>query len=293
MAPALAGAGIVFEGVPEVVALKREVLAAASKFVGPEIIIASTTSTILVDDISGAAREGCKDLERIIGEVRKSLLVEQAKASDTTRQLCERIGLKRDIDASSGSPKIAGKRWANVESLFQTLMRREAREGVVDGKKEEIALSNFLHALTLNFDDAEESTGDAVTLSTLHGSKGLEFDVVFLIGCEEGLIPHARTIDARATDDTSIVRLGSDQIEEERRLFYVGVTRARDTLVLSRCKARAMRGKPVSRIPSRFLMDLPAEWIVEREVKDQPPLDVKEMAANGDAFMAMLNAIGK
>ncbi len=246
-----------------------------------------------LDDISGAAREGCKDLERIIGEVRKKLLVEQVKASDATRELCERIGLKRDIDASSGSPKIAGKRWANVESLFQTLMRREAREGVVDGKKEEIALSNFLHALTLNFDDAEETTGDAVTLSTLHGSKGLEFDVVFLIGCEEGLIPHARTIDARATDDTSIVRLGSDQIEEERRLFYVGVTRARDTLVLSRCKARAMRGKPVSRIPSRFLMDLPAEWIVEREVKDQPPLDVKEMAANGDAFMAMLNAIGK
>ncbi|MEO6573923.1 MAG: ATP-dependent helicase, partial [Polyangiaceae bacterium] len=246
-----------------------------------------------MDDISGAARDGCKDLERIIGEVRKTLLVDQGKASEATRALCERIGLKSDIDASSASPKIAGKRWANVESLFQTLARREAREGVVDGRKEEHALGAFLHALTLNFDDAEENTGDAVTLSTLHGSKGLEFDVVFLIGCEEGLLPHSRTIDSRATDDLSIVRLGSDQIEEERRLFYVGVTRARDTLVLSRCKFRAMRGKPVSRVPSRFLMDLPEEWIVEREVKDQPPLEQTEMAANANAFMAMLDSIGK
>ena len=58
----------------------------------------------------------------------------------------------------------------------------------------------FLHALTLQVSEEEEDPGNVVTLSTLHGSKGLEFDVVFLVGCEEGLIPHMRTLEAKATD---------------------------------------------------------------------------------------------
>ncbi|WP_306465511.1 3'-5' exonuclease, partial [Salmonella enterica] len=80
---------------------------------------------------------------------------------------------------------------------------------------------SFLHSLTLQMDDEEEDPGNVVTLSTLHGSKGLEFDYVFLIGVEEGLIPHQRTLDVKASDAMA------QDVEEERRLFYVGVTRAR------------------------------------------------------------------
>src|SRR5581483_10464171 len=140
------------------------------------------------------------------------------------RSVVERVGLKAEIDGGSPSVDAAGKRWANVEGILATLARREARDGkTTDG------LAAFLHTLTMDV-DGEEEAGDVVTLSTLHGSKGLEFDVVFLIGCEEGYLPHARTLDVRATDDPTA---GGADVEEERRLFYVGVTRARERLVLS------------------------------------------------------------
>ncbi len=148
-------------------------------------------------------------------------------------------------------------------------------------------LMNFLHALTLQMDDAEEDPGNVVTLSTLHGSKGLEFDIVFLIGVEEGLIPHQRTLDAKVTDAMS------QDIEEERRLFYVGVTRARQKLYMSRCKHRMMRGKPLPRTPCRFLDDIPSELLEPFEVKDMALLTTTEQAENAGNLLAMLDALGK
>ena len=140
--------------------------------------------------------------------------------------------------------------------------------------------------MTIDFSEEEEAAGDLVTLSTLHGSKGLEFDVVFLIGCEEGLLPHTRTLETRVTDAAPA------DVEEERRLFYVGVTRAREVLYMLRSKGRMSRGKPVPRTPSRFLLDVPAELVEEREVKDAPSMSVEETAEAGNALLAMLNALG-
>jgi ATP-dependent DNA helicase Rep len=200
--------------------------------------------------------------------------------SEVARAIVERVGIKGEIDAGSANVDAAGKRWANVEGVLATLARREARDGkTTDG------LSAFLHTLTMDIDSDGEDAGDVVTLSTLHGSKGLEFDVVFLIGCEEGYLPHARTLDARATDDPSA---GAADIEEERRLFYVGVTRAREHLALSRAKSRVLRGKAIPRTPSRFLLDVPAELLEETEVRDEPPTTTREAAANVEAILAML-----
>ena len=105
----------------------------------------------------------------------------------------------------------------------------------------------------------EETTTDRVTLTTMHGAKGLEFKVVFVIGLEEGLMPHARTLDARVTDVSVATHEpgGATSLEEERRLFYVAVTRARDRLYLSRTRVRGLRGKVVPRVPSRFLEEIP------------------------------------
>src|SRR4029077_17258601 len=121
--------------------------------------------------------------------------------------------------------------------VLATLARREARDGGAGPE----GLAAFLQMLTMDIATESDDDEDVVTLSTLHGAKGLEFDTVFLIGCEEGYLPHARTIDVRATDVESDD--GAASIEEERRLFYVGVTRARKRLIILRCKARAMRGK--------------------------------------------------
>jgi DNA helicase-2/ATP-dependent DNA helicase PcrA len=240
-----------------------------------------------LDGISDSARSGCQTLERIVADMRKQLLVERKHASVVARELAETVGLKKDIDATSPSPNAAARRWGNVEGMFGVLQRREQRV-IAKGADEtaERELMAFLHSLTLQMSEEEEDPGNVVTLSTLHGSKGLEFDVVFLIGCEEGLIPHSRTLNERATDATIA------DVEEERRLFYVGVTRARQRLELTRCKHRVVRGKPVPRTPCRFLADIPADLVEEHEVKDLT-MSTGEMAQNASNLLAMLDALGK
>jgi superfamily I DNA/RNA helicase len=232
-----------------------------------------------LDDIPGPARDGCRALAGVMDDARRALFGTKVAPSDVARSIVERVGLLAEIDTSSPNLDAAAKRRANVEGILATLARREQRDGAgTDG------LAAFLHTLTMDI-ESEEDAGDVVTLSTLHGSKGLEFDFVFLIGCEEGYLPHARTLDARATDTADA---GAADIEEERRLFYVGVTRARENLALSRARSRVLRGKAVARTPSRFLLDVPAELLVEQDVKDEAPTTTGEAAANVEAILAML-----
>lgn len=237
-----------------------------------------------IDDISGPAREGCKRLESTMATLRKRILVESARPSVAARELCETIGLRAELDASSGSPNVSSKRWANVEGIIASFHKREMRSG---GNLTSRELATFLQALLLSQDDAETEgdPGNVVTLSTLHGSKGLEFDHVYLLGCEEGLLPHSRTTDSRATDLPTPP--GVDFIEEERRLFYVGVTRAKEQLTLCRCAHRVMRGKPAPRTASRFLADIPEEMLLPVEVKEQAATMV-DMAQGAEDLLAAL-----
>jgi superfamily I DNA/RNA helicase len=241
-----------------------------------------------LDDVPALARDGCRALAELVSDAKRELVAAKRAPSEVARGIVERVGLKGDIDGSSPTVDAAARRWGNVEGVLATLARREAREAASgsaggDGLS---GLASFLHTLTMDIEAAAEDAGDRVTLSTLHGSKGLEFDVVFLIGCEEGYLPHARTLDARATDDPD--RAGAADIEEERRLFYVGVTRARDTLLLSRARSRVLRGKAIARTPSRFLLDVPAELLQEEDVTAEAPTTTREAAANVEAILAML-----
>ena len=247
-----------------------------------------------IDAVSGPARDGCKALEKVIAETRRQLLAERAKPSEAARALCERIGLRKELEATSPSMAAAARRWGNVDGMLNVFARREQRE-LAKGNDGTEGFGGFLHALTLDFGDAEVENKETVTLSTLHGAKGLEFDLVFLVGCEEGLLPHARTLDARATDVVPSTGSGdhvSSDIEEERRLFYVGVTRAKKRLTISRAKARVMRGKPVARTPSRFLLEVPAELVEEREVTPEQVMSTAQIAENANALLAALEALG-
>ena len=94
-----------------------------------------------------------------------------------------------------------------------------------------------------------KTSGDAITLMTIHAAKGLEFDNVFIIGMEEGLFPHARSM------------LDGAQMEEERRLAYVGMTRARQKLYLSYATRRLYFGTTSANLVSRFIIDIPEELI--------------------------------
>jgi DNA helicase-2/ATP-dependent DNA helicase PcrA len=117
---------------------------------------------------------------------------------------------------------------------------------------EEPNLSSFLQEISLYSDqDAMRGEGSLVTLMTLHNAKGLEFRAVFMIGMEEGIFPHSRSLEEQG-------------LEEERRLCYVGMTRAQERLTLTHASARSLWGSRSYNLPSRFLDELPAEG-VERQ----------------------------
>ena len=133
------------------------------------------------------------------------------------------------------------ERWANLLELRAVTTR-------YDDLTPDDALDRLLEETALVADqDSYEGDADAVTLITLHAAKGLEFPVVFIAGLEEGLFPHSRALD------------DEKELEEERRLAYVGITRAKRRLYLSHAWRRATWGMGQASVPSRFLMEIPAE----------------------------------
>lgn len=132
--------------------------------------------------------------------------------------------------------------------------RIENLKELVVGLSEFDSLTNFLEHVSLVMDNEDNKTTDKVTMMTLHGAKGLEFDTVFLPGWEEGLFPHQRALD----------ETGTQGLEEERRLAYVGITRARKRANVIFAANRRIYGQWQSSLPSRFVDELPAEHI-ERE----------------------------
>jgi len=136
------------------------------------------------------------------------------------------------------------ERWANLLELRSVTTR-------YDDLSPEDALDRLLEETALVADqDSYEGDADAVTLITLHAAKGLEFPVVFIAGLEEGLFPHSRALDDER------------QLEEERRLAYVGITRAKRRLFLSHAWRRATWGMGQAAVPSRFLLEIPPELMV-------------------------------
>jgi len=161
-------------------------------------------------------------------------------------QLVERV-LERSgtIEAYEAERTIEARgRLENLSELVGSAQEYRARAG-------EPTLAGFLEEVQLQSDQDTLAEGDAqVTLMTIHNAKGLEYRVVFLIGMEEGIFPHARSIE-------------DNEIEEERRLAYVGMTRAMERLTLTHATARSLYGRREHNLPSRFLDELPQS--VERE----------------------------
>ena len=161
----------------------------------------------------------------------------------------ERTGYKRFVQ---GQDERAEERWENIMEL-----RSSAKDFLTLGRGRD-ALSAFLESVALVSDtDNLEDAADAVTLITLHQAKGLEFRAVFIVGMEEGLLPHIRSLEDEA------------EMEEERRLAYVGVTRAKERLYLLRAFRRGFRGMSGPSLPSRFLADIPRR-LVAREPRRAP-----------------------
>ena len=192
---------------------------------------------------------------------------------ETVRQLLDDIGYRDWLDQTSGNEKAAGRRWDNVEELLGWLdrLQQDEQRGSSLG-----SMVNHLSLLDILERQDEEASGDRVVLMTLHGAKGLEFPHVFLVGMEEELLPHRSSIE-------------EDNIAEERRLAYVGVTRAQRTLVMSCAERRRRAGELTRCDPSRFLQELPADDL--RWEGRGTKLSTEEKQARGNARLANLKAM--
>ncbi len=162
-------------------------------------------------------------------------------------------GYFAEIKRLDKDPEVAEARIRSLRELMATM------DGV--GNEPAERLENFLENITLDSDREEEkeNTQDAVTLITMHSCKGLEFPHVFIVGLEDGLLPHSRS----KVEGT---------MDEERRLFYVAVTRAMQTLAISHCGGRKKYGQTLPCQPSPFLKELPEELVEHSDAKSKTPV---------------------
>jgi DNA helicase-2/ATP-dependent DNA helicase PcrA len=195
-------------------------------------------------EIEGLSPQSVEGFQKLRGALDRSGL------ADAGRQLVTRldaflstIDYKGELTRLYSEPMVREARWAGVIEVLnfaENHVRRSAKPSLL-GFLEELALSSGDGP-----EEKPEIRGDAITLMTLHAAKGLEFPHVFLVGLEEGLLPHARAV-------------AEGGIEEERRLAYVGITRAMTTLTMSFAFERAKYGRLVRSVPSRFLYEARGE----------------------------------
>ena len=181
-------------------------------------------------------------------------------------------GYFAELRRQEKNPENSESRVRNLREFMAT-MDRPAGGGTSPAER----LGNFLEEITLDSDreEEEENTGDAVTLITMHSCKGLEFPHVFIVGLEDGLLPHSRS-KAEGT------------LDEERRLFYVAVTRAMQTLTISHCGGRKKYGQVLPCQPSPFLKELPEDLVEHSDSKSKTP--VGQDSGKG-LFAAMRQAV--
>ncbi len=158
------------------------------------------------------------------------------------KYVLDKVGYKEYLDPTGRS--LDGQaRWENIQELF-TVIQKYDKEKLKEG------LAKFLEEVALIQEtDKLDKGNDVVTLMTVHSAKGLEFPQVFIIGMEEHLFPHAKSI------------MNPKELEEERRLCYVGITRAMNDLYLTFCRQRTIFGSSEHSLPSRFLMELPGHLV--------------------------------
>jgi DNA helicase II / ATP-dependent DNA helicase PcrA len=203
---------------------------------------------------------------------------------------------RAELQSGGGNLQFWAEKFLDEVGYFNELRRSEKDKGNGDDRvrnlKEIIAtldassppdaplserLEKFLENITLDSEDEdEEDKGDAVTLITMHSCKGLEFPHVYIVGLEDGLLPHSRS----KLEGT---------MDEERRLFYVAVTRAMLTLTISHCGGRKKYGQLLPCQPSPFLKELPEELVEHSDEKSKQPVSD---ATGKDFFAAMREAIG-
>jgi DNA helicase-2/ATP-dependent DNA helicase PcrA len=222
-----------------------------------------------VEKLGPKAMNAARDLRRALATWRERATPE--RLPEAIEELLELVGYQDELERAYKDEAVRAKRAATLNDLVEMARRH------VDRRKRP-SLNKFLDELTLSTSDSDDKESkldrDAVVLMTLHAAKGLEFREVFLVGFEEGILPHARSVQ-------------EDNVDEERRLAYVGMTRARERLVISWCAQRRRGGGMGQVHVSRFWWELkgedpPEDW----KASGGPPTEAerKERAKRARRF---------
>ena len=206
-------------------------------------------------------------IERVQGQLQTT--ANEFRLQTWAEDFLNEAGYFAELRRLEKTPEAAEARVRNLKELMATM------DGAGNAPTER--LDNFLENITLDSDREEEkeNTSDAVTLITMHSCKGLEFPHVFVVGLEDGLLPHSRS----KVEGT---------MDEERRLFYVAVTRAMQTLTISHCGGRKKYGQLLPCQPSPFLKELPEELVETSDSKSKTPV---AQDSGKNLFAAMRSAV--
>jgi superfamily I DNA/RNA helicase len=207
---------------------------------------------------------------KFVERTHSTLTTHHAPLSRWADNFLNETGYFAELKRLDKDPEVAEGRIRSLRELISTLDQAA-------GNSPQEKLNAFLEDITLDTEreEEEENTGDAVTLITMHSCKGLEFPHVFIVGLEDGLLPHSRS----KVEGT---------LDEERRLFYVAVTRAMQTLAISHCGGRKKYGQLLPCHPSPFLKELPEELVEHADSKSKKPV---EHETGKEFFAAMRQAI--
>ncbi|MCB6804645.1 DNA helicase PcrA [Veillonella parvula] len=211
------------------------------------------TQLHLIDSIKGKTKEKLEEFGILIFTLVSEM--EDKTVLDILESILDRTGYLAQLEESTDPQDQA--RAENIGELLSVAkdFQDTNPSGTVEDFLEQVALVNDV--------DSFEQEEAKVTLMTLHAAKGLEFPIVFLCGLEEGLFPHSRTL------------MNPEEIEEERRLAYVGITRAEKELYISHATTRTVFGRTSSYLPSRFIDEIPEELVDGLRAKRKVPDDIK------------------
>ncbi len=229
-----------------------------------------------VGDINTATCTSIKEFTDLIRKYR-TLFSKSLPLIDTLKMFLKEVKLAEEIYRQEKDQTLARRRVENQEEILNSMAYYVENDPVP-------SLSGFLDRISLSDDDRPSNNdkesklnSDAVTLMSLHSSKGLEFPVVFLVGMEEGFLPHTKSI------------YETFDIDEERRLCYVGITRAQRQLILTGARRRRKYGKLEQREPSRFLTELPSDRLLIANKDQAQESTLEQQAVSASNFFSNMS----
>lgn len=228
-------------------------------------LFAAACSIDALSELASKSRESVQQFIALLTDYQRRAYHDDAGSllQDLLKDISYEIHLLSTEEGRAGEIK-----WRNVQDLVSWI----SKKGLEDGKNI-LEIAQTIALMTL-LEGKEDEEADMVSMSTLHASKGLEYPHVFLVGCEEGVFPHADSVE-------------QNNIDEERRLMYVGITRARETLTLTHCHKRKRAGSWEFHEPSRFIDEMPAEDIRLLGRKNSEPVVSQ---AEGKSILASMIA---